>query len=183
MQMRVVSSVVLLALLMSTAVAQVPAYTIRPGDRLMVSVWGNEELDREIRVLPDGSISYPLVGRLVVAERTVSEVREELTVRISEFIAEAEVSVMVADNAGSQVYVLGNVNTPGAFPLLAPLTVVRALALAGGLNPFADTDDIRIIRGEGDAQRILNVNYDDLLGGRNLQSNHVLMAGDTVLVP
>ncbi len=163
--------------------ARADSYAILPGDMLHISVWGDDKLDRNVRVLPDGAISFPLVGRIEAAGTSVDGLREQLTARISEFVPEPEVSVSVVDAMGSQVYVLGNVNSPGAFGLRAPLTVTRVLALAGGLNAFADTNDIRIIRGDGGRQRILKVDYDELLNGRDLSSNHLLSAGDTVLVP
>jgi polysaccharide export outer membrane protein len=174
----------LILLVLSTGAHAAPAsYAIQPGDLLRVSVWGDERLQGDIRVLPDGAISFPLVGTLEAAGRSVDELRNDLVDRIGAFVPEPEVSVAVVDAAGSQIYVLGNVNNPGAFPLMAPLTVTRALALAGGPNAFADTRDIRIIRGEGAGQRLLDVNYHQLLEGRDLSSNHVLAAGDTVLVP
>ncbi len=158
-------------------------YAIQPGDLLHVAVWGDERLNADIRVLPDGSISFPLVGLVAAAGKSVEELRLQMQERIVDFVPDPDVSVTVVEATGSQVYVLGNVNEPGAFPMLAPLTVTRALALAGGPNAFADTNDIRIIRGDGREQRLLKVDYDELLNGSDLSSNHELVAGDTVLIP
>ncbi|MEE4278715.1 MAG: polysaccharide biosynthesis/export family protein [Halieaceae bacterium] len=165
------------------ASAQPAAYGIQPGDLLRIAVWGDERLQGELRVLPDGAISFPLVGSIEAAGQSVEALRAELARRIGDFVPEPEVSVAVVEAAGSQVYVIGNVGNPGAFPLMAPLTVTRALALAGGPNAFADTKDIRIIRGEGARQHLIDVDYHELLEGRDLSSNHLLVAGDTVLVP
>jgi polysaccharide export outer membrane protein len=177
------TSCLLLLVLSASACAGPSTYAIQPGDLLHISVWGDERLQSDIRVLPDGAISFPLVGALRAAGQSVDALRGELAERIGEFVPEPEVSVAVVEPAGSQVYVLGNVNNPGAFPLLAPLTVTRALALAGGPNAFADTRDIRIIRGDGEGQRLIDVDYQELLTGRDLSSNHELVAGDTLLVP
>lgn len=179
----IVIGLMVACLMPSWALGADQAYQLRPGDKLWVSVWGDAALNAEVSVLPDGRITFPLVGDLPVAGQSVAAVRTELTRRLSDFVSEPEVSVIVLGTLGSQIYVLGNVNKPGAFPMQATLTVARALALAGGLNPFADTEDIRILRGEGSEQRTLRVNYDQLLSGSDLSSNHVLVAGDTVLVP
>lgn len=172
-----------LMLLSSGLHAAPERYAVQPGDLLNVSVWGDEQLNADCRVLPDGAISMPLVGRVSAAGKTLEELRVQLTERIAEFVPEPEVTVSVLEAAGSQIYVLGNVGKPGAFPITAPLTVTRALALAGGLNAFANMDKIRIIRGEGSAQRLLEVDFRELLKGRDLSSNHELIAGDTLLVP
>jgi len=175
---------VLLWLFLCAATAASAAdYTLKEGDLLRVSVWGEDELDREVRVLPDGSISFPLVGSVRVAGQSVASVESLLANRVAEYVPEPDVSVAVLDSRGNRIFVLGKVANPGSFALYAPLTVVQALALAGGLVTFADENDIQIVRMEDDGQRVMRVKYNRILSGRDLSTNHRLMAGDTILVP
>jgi polysaccharide export outer membrane protein len=172
----------LLCLCPPLAVAE-SAYTLKEGDTLDISVWGEEDLSREILVLPDGSISFPLVGNLQAGGLTAPELREKITEGISDYIPDATVSVVVAATEGNRVYVLGNVARPGSFILRSPLNVMQALSLAGGLTTFADKNDILIIRDSDGTQTRLPVRYNDIVSGKSLQTNLRLIAGDTVLVP
>lgn len=169
-------------LLLSEAYGQ-SAYTLKEGDILSISVWGEEDLDRETRVLPDGSISFPLVGNIKASGMTASQVEKQMAREISNYIPDANVSVVVMNTEGNRIYVLGNVNNPGSFIMSSPLSAVQALSLAGGLSTFADENDILIIRQNGAEQTRLPIRYSDILSGKNLQSNHQLKAGDTILVP
>jgi polysaccharide export outer membrane protein len=161
-------------------------YTLRQGDRLQVSVWKEEALNREVRVLPDGSISFPLVGRLQVAGNTTSDVERKIREGLKTYIPEAVVSVAVVATEGHTVYVLGKVLKPGAVALTsANTTVLQVLSQAGGLDRFANADAIVVLRGAApDAQpQTLRVRYRDLLKGEALDSNVVMRPGDTVMVP
>lgn len=173
---------ILLCLLAPYTFAQ-SAYTLKEGDLLSVSVWGEEDLSRDILVLPDGSISFPLVGNLQAGGLTAPELRDRIAKGISNYIPEATVSVIVTATEGNRVYVLGNVAQPGSYILSSPLNVMQALSLAGGLTTFADKNDIVIIRDSESEQIRLPVRYNDIVSGKSLQSNHRLIAGDTVLVP
>jgi polysaccharide export outer membrane protein len=157
-------------------------YKLKAGDLLRVSVWGEEQLTGEIRVLPDGSISFPLVGRVEVTELNVTEVEQRLEGLLDEYIPAPDVSVSILQPAGNRIYVVGNVEQPGVFGMSTPLTVMQALALAGGLTTFADASDIKVLR-DGDPQITLEVDYPKILAGKRLETNHALRAGDTILVP
>ena len=154
-------------------------YKIHQGDVLNVSVWGDDTLDKEIRVLPDGSISFPLAGQVFVAGLSSSEIEAKITKKLKTYLPDPEVTVIVQSTAGNKVYILGKVNTPGAIPLQGPMTVLQALSISGGFDRFADLDEIKILRGK----KVLEVHYQDLLQGRNLESNYELLANDTILVP
>ena len=161
-------------------------YTLRHGDRLQVSVWKEDALNREVRVLPDGSISFPLVGRLVVSGLSTSEVEQRIRDGLKRYIPEAVVSVVVVAPEGNTVFVLGKVLKPGPVPLhSANTTVLQVLSQAGGLDRFADADRITVLRKmPGNAEdATIRVRYGDLLKGRALDSNVVMRAGDTVMVP
>lgn len=173
----------ILAVISSRAVSDGAAYTVKPGDALRISVWGEELLAREMRVLPDGSVTFPLVGRLVVGGLTLDEATEMVTPAISDYVPSPEVSIDVLDAAGSRFYVIGKVLSPGSQALDGPLTVVQGLALAGGLQTFADDNSILLIRDmPGDEQTTLTVDYSAIAKGE-LSTNYRLLAGDVIVVP
>lgn len=168
----------------SLAVAQADAgYQLKEGDVIHISVWGEDTLNQEIRVLPDGSISFPLVGTLRVAGLSTPEVAEVITKSLQEYIPDPDVSVIVTATDGNRIFVLGKVGQPGPIVMTAPLTVMEALSLSGGLGTFADENDIRILRQSAAGEEQLEVRYNDIMSGKDLSSNHQLKAGDTILVP
>lgn len=154
-------------------------YKIRQGDVLDVSVWGDETLVKVIRVLPDGSIGFPLAGHISVAGLSPTQIEESITKKLKKYLPDPEVTVIVQSTDGNKVYILGKVNKPGAIPLQGPLTILQALSISGGFNRFADLDEIKILRGN----TTWEVNYNDLIRGKNLKSNYTLQANDTILVP
>ncbi|HEX8981102.1 MAG TPA: polysaccharide biosynthesis/export family protein [Parasulfuritortus sp.] len=158
-------------------------YRLHQGDTVQVSVWKEDALQLKVNVLPDGSITYPLVGRLDVAGLTTTEVEQKITEKLKAYLADPVVTVVVAATDGNRVYVLGKVLKPGVVPLDGPMTVLQVLSIAGGLDKFADGDSIKVLRGQGNAQQVLPVHYSDLLKGRDLSGNIMLQAGDTIMVP
>jgi polysaccharide export outer membrane protein len=115
---------------------------------------------------------------------STSETEARIAARLVKFIPEAAVTVAVTGIDGSRVYVLGKVTTPGPVLLTSPnTTVLQVLSQAGGLDRFADGNGIRVLRSTSDGTRALNVRYNDLVKGNELQTNVVLMPGDTILVP
>lgn len=171
-----------LVVLAPVVYAQTP-YTLKPGDLLGVSVWGEEELTGEIRVLPDGSISFPLVGRVEVSGKGVTEVEALLEKQLDEYIPAPDVSLSILQPSGNRIYVVGNVEKPGVFGMPTPLTALQAIALAGGLTTFADASEIKVLRDGGGGQVTLAVDYPRILAGKRLETNYALQAGDTILVP
>lgn len=164
---------------------ELPPYLIRHGDRLMVSVWREEGLSREVRVLPDGSISFPLVGRMVVTGLTTADVERRITDAIKKYIPEASVTASVTATEGNTVFVIGKVLKPGQIPLMAPdVTVLQVLSQVGGLDRFADGDAIIVLRRDAAGrQQAIRVRYNALMHGEALDTNVTLLGGDTVLVP
>lgn len=154
-------------------------YKIHQGDLLDVSVWGDETLSKVMRVLPDGSISFPLAGQIIVAGSSSSEIAEKITLKLKKYLPDPEVTVIVQGTEGNKVYILGKVNKPGVIPLQGPMTVLQALSISGGFDRFADLGEIKILRG----QKVLEVPYNELIKGENLKSNYSLEADDTILVP
>jgi polysaccharide export outer membrane protein len=159
-------------------------YKLRHGDALMVSVWRDEALRMEVRVLPDGSITFPLAGRVDVVGLSTTEAEARIVERLKKYIPEAVVTVVITATEGNRVYVIGKVVNPGAVVMTSPeTTVLQMLSQVGGLDRFADGNSIRVLRNTAQGPQILPVRYNDLVKGAQLESNVVLMAGDTVLVP
>jgi polysaccharide biosynthesis/export protein len=158
------------------------AYLLNPGDALQISVWGEDSLQKEVKVLPDGSISFPLAGRVEVANATTAEAEKRVTEKLKNFLPDPQVTVIVASIEGNRAYVIGKVLKPGPILLTAPVTVMQALSLAGGLDKFADQSGVKILRVDGTPTTI-PVNYGKLLSGHQLESNVLLKTGDTILVP
>jgi len=158
-------------------------YRVGPEDVLEISVWREETLKKEALVRPDGGISYPLIGEVQVAGKTVLEIRDEIARRLEKFIPEPAVSVAIFKVGSQRVYVIGKVNKPGDFPVGRYVDVLQALSMAGGLTPFADANDIRIMRREGERQVVLPFEYSRVVRGQKLEQNVQLRAGDVVVVP
>lgn len=158
-------------------------YYLNPGDRIAISVWGEDKLKEEVNVLPDGSITFPLAGKIDVQGLDSTAVEEKLAARLEKFIPDPQVSVVITGTEGNLVYVQGKVLKPGTVPMSRALTVLQALSLSGGLDKFADKDEIKVVRSKGGTQQILPVRYGDLMSGRDMSTNIQLQAGDTLVVP
>lgn len=159
-------------------------YKLGPEDVIEVSVWGDKDLLREIVVRPDGGISFPLVGDLQAGGRTVEQVREEIKKRIVEYVPDASVTVILRKVVSPKIFVMGKVKNAGVFLLGQSMTVVQALAMSGGLSPFAETGNIVIIRnGKDGKQESIPFDYDEISEGKMLNTNIELKPGDTIVVP
>ena len=160
------------------------SYRLNPGDVIEISVWKEPELQREVLLLPDGNIAFPLVGTVQAAGRTPDEIQAEVEQRLTRFFPEPVVTVSILRVAGNKLYVTGQVNQPGQFTVDQPVDVLQAIALAGGLTAFADEDDIYVLRRDQDgSQSAIAFDYDDVTDGSDLSSNIVLQQGDVVVVP
>lgn len=160
-------------------------YQIGPEDVLEISVWKEKDLQlKEVLVRPDGWITFPLVGNMKAEGRTAQEIHDEITERLRKYIPDPVVTVSVKKVAGYKIYIIGKVNKPGQYVIGRYVDVLQALTLAGGLTPFADEDNIRILRkGENDKERVMHFNYGDVKNGRRLAQNIMLKSGDTIVVP
>lgn len=175
-------SIIALVLLPLTSNAQEP-YRLNPGDVLRISVWNEEALQQEVLVLPDGTISFPLVGIIEVANRTPGQVQEEIKQKLSRLIPDPEINLTVRAVEGNNIFIIGKVARPGRFPMSSPTDVVQALSLAGGFTPYADTEKIQILRRSGKKQKTIRFDYTKIADGQALESNILLQSGDTIVVP
>lgn len=159
-------------------------YKLLQGDRVAISVWGEDTLNiKDIMVLPDGTISFPLVGNFSVVGNTTKQVEDFITTKLKDYLPMPKVTVVVTGVEGSRAYVVGKVLKPGSILLSSPTTVLQSIAIAGTLDKFADEDNIKVLRNTSKGQQVFNVNYGDLVKGKNLDSNILLRPGDTVIVP
>ena len=160
-----------------------PSFYLGAEDVLEISVWKDEALTKQAVVRPDGMVSFPLIGQIRAAGRTVEDLQREIQRKISRYVPDAPVTVMVLEIGSPKIYVVGKVNKPGVYIMGHYLRVMQALAMAGGTTTFADRDDIMIIREEKGRQTIMKFNYDRVASGRDLHKNITLKPGDTVVVP
>jgi polysaccharide biosynthesis/export protein len=167
----------------SSVMAAESRYYIGPGDILEISVWKDEGLSREVIVPPDGIISFPLAGDIDVTHLTVTELREMVKKKLSEYVPDATVTVMLLAINSLKAYVIGKVNSPGEFPISMDTHVMKILAMAGGLNPFASKGNILILRQEKGKTIEIPFDYGDVEDGDELEQNIVLKRGDVVVVP
>lgn len=154
-----------------------------PGDVLFISVWKEEDLQLEVLVRPDGAFSFPLAGEISTRNRSVLELEEEVTERLSRYISEPVVTISVQEVLGNKIYVIGQVARSGVFTVNPQVDVIQALSMAGGPTPFASLNDIKILRRTGNQQLAISFRYDDVIKGRNLEQNIILQSGDVVVVP
>ncbi|ULA63017.1 MAG: Capsule polysaccharide export protein [Nitrospira sp.] len=160
-----------------------PGYRLGAEDILLISVWKDEHLTREVVVRPDGLFSFPLVGDIQAEDRTVEEIKTDLVKRLVKYIPSPNVSVAVMKVLSYKIYVVGRVNKPGEYLIGHYTDVLQALSLAGGLTPFAAENDIKVIRRVRGQQQVFSVRYGDLRKGQDLEQNILLQRGDTLMVP
>lgn len=158
-------------------------YEIGPEDLLEISVWREEDLQREVLVRPDGWLTFPLVGPILAAGKTTQQLQAEITERLGKYIPDPVVTVTVRKIQGLKVFVIGKVEKPGEYVVGRYVDVLQALSLAGGLTPFADENAIKILRKEGGQEKVIPFDYSEVARGRNLEQNIRLQAGDIVMVP
>lgn len=158
-------------------------YRLNPGDKLEISVWQEENLKQEVVVLPDGTISFPLVGgHLAAAGKTTEDLAKSLREHLSKLIPDSEINVRLIAADGNLIYVTGEVTHPGQFVMKGPTDVMQALSMAGGLTAFAKKNSIIVLRREaGGKTKSFPFEYGDVEGGKNIESNILLQSGDTVV--
>ncbi|MGJ0484009.1 MAG: polysaccharide biosynthesis/export family protein [Methylomicrobium sp.] len=160
------------------------SYRLNPGDTLEITVWEEEKLKQEVVVLPDGTISFPLVGHIAAAGKTTDELAGLLRERLGKFISDAEINVRLLAAEGNLIYVTGEVTKPGKFVMKGPTDVMQALSMAEGLTEFAKKSSIIVLRRGADGRiKPLPFDYGEVEDGENVQSNILLRSGDTLVVP
>ena len=160
------------------------SYRLKAGDIVAVSVWQEPGLEQLVLVRPDGGISFPLAGDLTASGMTVGDLANALREKLKKYISDPVVTVTLQELPGKRIYILGRVNKPGDFPLVTrDISVMQALAMAGGLTPFADEKRIKVLRKIGGKEQSIPFNYKKVRQGDALEQNITLQAGDVIVVP
>ena len=163
-----------------------PAYRIGPGDNLQVFVWRNPELTITLPVRPDGRITTPLIEDLDATGKTPTELAREIEEKLSVFIQDPLVSIIVTGFVGpltQQVRVVGEAAVPQAIPFRANMTVLDVMIAVGGLTEFAAGNDAKIVRLVGGGQKVYRARLDDLLKDGDISANVAVLPGDVLIIP
>ncbi len=163
--------------------AQEDKYIIGLGDILEILVWKEPDLSRQVRVRLDGRISLPLTGDVMAAGKSPRELAREIETSLKKYIAEPAASVILTESTSRRYYVIGLVNKPGEFPIDYPITVLQAIARAGGFQEWAKRENIVIVRRTSGQEKLIPFNYETLVKGANLRQNLEVAPGDTIIVP
>jgi polysaccharide biosynthesis/export protein len=159
-------------------------FVINADDVLAVNVWKEPEISRTVTVRPDGKISLPLVGELQASAKTPKQLEDEIGTKLSGFIAEPAVTVIVQDARSRRFNILGQVAHPGSYPVIESATVLDAIAVAGGFRDFAKQKSIYILRANANGtQTRIPFNYKEVIAGKHLEQNIKLQPHDSVVVP
>jgi polysaccharide export outer membrane protein len=160
-----------------------PEYRIGSGDKLQINVYKENDLTQALQVRPDGRITMPLVGDFAAAGQTPMQLQRKLAESLREYVTNPVVTVMVVEVADRVVYVMGEVNTPGAVPLKGSMTVLQALAVAGGFKDFANKGGIKVLRKTPGTDRVETIPFSYKDATRSDTPVFYLIEGDTVVVP
>ena len=158
-------------------------YIIGSGDILEISVWKEPDLAKLVTVLPDGNISFPLIGQIRAEGLTLNQLKAQIEKKILRFVPHPNLTVAVHEINSLHVYIVGKVYKAGRFELNTNIDVLQALAMAGGLNPFAKKSKIKIFRTQNGSKLIFDFDYDQVSEGKNLDQNLTLQRGDVIVVP
>lgn len=159
-------------------------YTIGVGDILEVVTWKEEDFSREeIIVRLDGKISFPLLDDIQAAGKTPVMLKKDIEARLKEFVASPSVTVTVRNAGSKRFYILGEVVNTGEYPLVKDLTVLQAFALAGGFTEWASKKEIILFRRLNGKEKVIRINYKDIIKNKDFSQNVTLKTDDTIIVP
>jgi polysaccharide export outer membrane protein len=168
----------------ASAAAVGDSYVIGNDDLLAINVWKEDEISRTLPVRPDGKITLPLVGDVKAAGLTPLELRHSLETKLAAYLDHPTVTVIVQEVRSKKFNIVGQVQHPGAYELTPPMTVLDAIAAAGGFRDWAKVKDIYVLRTHEDGRvERLPFNYKDVIRGKQLTQNVQLVPKDTIVVP
>jgi polysaccharide export outer membrane protein len=161
------------------------AYTIGAEDVLDITVWRNQDLSKTVQVRPDGRFSLPVIRDIVAVGKTPSQLADEITRRLKEYVQNPVVAISVKEVNSYSIFVLGEVVKPGKYPLKSRTTLLQGITIAGGFTPVAARNQVVIFRfgDNGSGMQTLTSSYDDIVLRGGIGGNLELRAGDTVVVP
>ena len=158
-------------------------YRIGPDDELSIVFWKDKDMSTDARVRPDGRIALPLISEVQAAGLTPEELQKKITEESKKFMEDASITVVVRAINSLKVFITGQVGKPGVYALTSSMTVMQLISIAGGLQEYANSKSIMIMRNDGGKQTALKFNYREVASGKNLKQNIELKPGDTVVVP
>lgn len=178
-------------ILMNTALAAEQAektksaeYVIGIGDILEIVTWKEPDFSREeVLVRLDGRISFPLLDDIQAAGQTPVQLKKRIEARLKEYVAAPSVTVTVRNAASQRFYILGEVAHTGEYPLVKDLTVLQAFAIAGGFTEWASKKEIILFRKEDGKEKVIQINYKDIIKDKDFSQNVVIKPDDTIIVP
>ncbi|MEA3417032.1 MAG: polysaccharide biosynthesis/export family protein [Thermodesulfobacteriota bacterium] len=159
------------------------SYKIGKGDVLDIHVWKEPDLSKETFVRMDGMMSLPLLNDVQASGRTPMQLKEDIEKRLNEFVEDTSVTVIVKVPASQKYYILGEIGRTGEYDLLKDLTVLQAFARAGGFTEWAAKTRIILLRIENGKEKIITINYKDIIKGKDFSQNVPLKTNDTIIVP
>jgi polysaccharide export outer membrane protein len=159
-----------------------PRYIIQPNDVLMIFVYKEPTLSGKVTVLPDGTISFPLVQDIHAAGLSPGQLKARIETALKDFIDVPNVTVQIDSIQSYKVYVIGKVARSGEIKSEKPINIMQALSLAGGFQEFANQTEVVIIRNSGEDSTLYKFSFPDVIKGRNFSQNMLLKSGDVVAV-
>jgi polysaccharide export outer membrane protein len=159
------------------------SYIIGPDDVLSVLFWRDKDMSYDVVVRPDGKISLPLVNDIQAGGLTPSQLRDNVNTIARRYVEEPSVTVVVKQINSRKLFITGQVEKPGPYPMSGPTTVLQLISMAGGLKEFTDGKRILIMRTKDGKQTGRVFNYRQVTSGKHLEQNIELQPGDTVVVP
>lgn len=167
----------------STFESDQDSYIIGTGDLLEIITWKEPDFSREVSVRLDGKITLPLLDDLQAAGKKPMELKQEIQERIQEYMEDPIITVIVKSQESQKFYILGEVSSTGEYSLRKSLTVLQAFTLAGGFTEWASKREIILLRREEGQERIIRIDYKNIIKGDDFSQNVFIRANDTIIVP
>lgn len=158
-------------------------YTIGPEDLIRVDVWKEPELSVSVPVRTDGKISLPLIHDIHVVGLTPLELQTEIITKLSQYIENPTVSVIVEEINSLKIFITGNVNQPGVYDVKSEVNILQVISMAGGFTEWANKRKIKIFRKHAGTEQVITVNYNKIISGEHPELNIPLQPGDSIVVP
>jgi len=158
-------------------------FIIGPADEISISVFGHRELDKKVRVGPNGEFYYPLVGYVNVEGMTSKEMRSFLTDKISKYYVDPDVGISIVGVRSQKIFILGEVRQPGVYPIEYPLSAFEVVLRAGGFNERAKKSSIMLVRGTGEEVEVRKLDLEKVYKEGSSEDNIYVEGGDIIYVP
>ena len=158
-------------------------FKLGPGDRISIQVWRHEDLNMDVTIAPDGTITYPLVGQINVEGQNYTELVTTLTQAITEYYSDPQVTVNILEIKNQKVLVVGEVSTPSVLQLSNQMSILEALTITGGINPSAKTNNVLLIRGGVESPSLYTIDVESIYSIGNTEQMVYLQKGDIIVVP